>query len=94
MTDWHLSSRNVYLSAAKRAAAPRLYAALYRCAREIKGGMIETARATARETVAAAGFVADYFEARHAETLHPIASHSEGPLWLLAAARLIDNIAV
>jgi pantoate--beta-alanine ligase len=38
----------------------------------------------------------DYFEARHAETLEPIASRAEGPLRLLAAARLgatrlIDN---
>ena len=46
-----------------------------------------------------AGFVLDYLEARHAETLEPIASLKEGPVRILVAAklgntRLIDNIAV
>jgi pantoate--beta-alanine ligase len=46
-----------------------------------------------------AGFVLDYFEARHAETLQPVASLEDGPIRLLVAARigktrLIDNIAV
>jgi pantoate--beta-alanine ligase len=41
----------------------------------------------------------DYLEARHAETLAPIASAAEGPVRLLVAAklgrtRLIDNIGV
>ncbi|MCC2104101.1 MAG: pantoate--beta-alanine ligase, partial [Hyphomicrobiales bacterium] len=41
----------------------------------------------------------DYIEARHAETLERIARRIEGPIRLLAAAklgqtRLIDNIAV
>ncbi|MGH6840996.1 MAG: pantoate--beta-alanine ligase, partial [Methylocella sp.] len=54
---------------------------------------------TARATVAAAGFVTDYFEARHAETLAPVTSPGDGPVRLLAAAklgktRLIDNIGV
>jgi pantoate--beta-alanine ligase len=54
---------------------------------------------TTRAALAAAHFVTDYFEARHAETLRPIASRSDGPIRLLAAARLgktrlIDNIAV
>ncbi|MGH6843858.1 MAG: 4-phosphopantoate--beta-alanine ligase, partial [Methylocella sp.] len=95
-----LSSRNVFLSAKERALAPRLYATLRRCAHEISEGvMLETALDSARETLAAAGFVTDYFEARHAETLCPIASRGEAPVRLLAAARLgttrlIDNIAV
>ncbi len=43
--------------------------------------------------------VLDYFEARHAETLAPIASVKEGPVRILVAAklgktRLIDNAAV
>ncbi|MGH6795528.1 MAG: pantoate--beta-alanine ligase [Methylocella sp.] len=94
-----LSSRNVFLSAKDRALAPCLYAALRRCAREINEGVaVETALDSARATLAAAGFVMDYFEARHAETLCPIASRGEGPVRLLAAARLgktrlIDNIA-
>ena len=45
-----------------------------------------------------AGFALDYLEARHAETLAPVAA-GEGPIRLLVAAkigrtRLIDNIAV
>ena len=93
-----LSSRNVYLSVKERATAPSLYAALHQCARDISEGVtIETALNTARKTVAAAGFVTDYFEARHAETLAPVISREEGPIRLLAAAklgktRLIDNI--
>ena len=95
-----LSSRNIFLPAKERAAAPCLYAALVRCAIDINARIaIEAALDTARAAVAAAGFVTDYFEARHAETLGPIASRGEGPVRLLAAAklgktRLIDNIAV
>jgi pantoate--beta-alanine ligase len=95
-----LSSRNVFLPAKERALAPCLYTALRRCARDINGGVaIEAALDTARAALAAAGFVTDYFEARHAETLAPIAPGGEGPIRLLAAARLgttrlIDNIAV
>ena len=41
----------------------------------------------------------DYLEARHADSLAPVASLKEGPIRLLVAARigktrLIDNIAV
>jgi pantoate--beta-alanine ligase len=94
-----MSSRNVFLPAKERALAPCLHAALCRCAHDINAGVaIEAALDTARATLAAAGFVTDYFEARHAETLCPIASRGEGPVRLLAAARLgttrlIDNIA-
>lgn len=94
-----LSSRNIFLSAKERARAPSLYAALRRCAQDINAGVaIEAALDTAHATLAAAGFVTDYVEARHAETLCPIASRGEGPVRLLAAAklgktRLIDNIA-
>lgn len=95
-----LSSRNVYLSAQERALAPTLHAALKRCSLEIgRGGDLTTALETARAEVAAAGFLIDYIEARHAESLAPIASRAEGPIRLLAAVklgktRLIDNIAV
>jgi pantoate--beta-alanine ligase len=95
-----LSSRNAYLSAEERARAPALYAALCQCANDIRQDVpIKTAVATARATLAADHFVADYFEARHAETLAPIASPGDGAVRLLAAAwlgktRLIDNIAV
>jgi pantoate--beta-alanine ligase len=95
-----LSSRNVYLSPEERGAAPALYAALRRCASELRGGKaIADAVAEARSAVEAAGFGVDYIEARHADTLAPVASLSDGPIRLLAAAklgktRLIDNIAV
>jgi pantoate--beta-alanine ligase len=95
-----LSSRNVFLPAKERAAAPCLYAALRRCAHDINEGVaIETALDSARAAVAAVGFVTDYLEARHAETLCPIASRGEAPIRLLVAARLgktrlIDNIAL
>ncbi len=95
-----LSSRNVYLSAKERAAAPALYTALRQCAIEIdKGFAIEMALETAWKTVDAAGFAIDYIEARHAETLEPLASREAGPVRLLAAAtlgktRLIDNVGI
>ncbi|MDQ0510646.1 pantoate--beta-alanine ligase [Ancylobacter amanitiformis] len=95
-----LSSRNVYLSAADRAAAPALHRALQGAAAAIRaGGDIAEAVATARAQVSAAGFALDYLEARHARSLAPIAAREEGPIRLLVAARigatrLIDNIGV
>jgi pantoate--beta-alanine ligase len=95
-----LSSRNVYLSREERAAAPRLYAALCKCASDIRMGVAtQTALEAARAALATTGFVTDYFEARHAETLAPVVSPCDGPIRLLVAAklgeiRLIDNIAV
>ena len=94
-----LSSRNVYLSPAERAAAP----VLYRTLRE------SAARIAAREPIArvmsegwlaieATGFAVDYFEARHAETLQRVETVEDGPLRLLVAGRLgktrlFDNMA-
>lgn len=95
-----MSSRNVYLSAKERAIAPRLYAALRQCASAIsEGSAIAHALDGARADLAAGGFAIEYFEARNAETLEPIASHAGGPVRLLAAARLgktrlIDNVAL
>ena len=95
-----LSSRNAYLSAEERARAPGLYAALRACSTGIRQHIpINTTLVTARTTLESAHFAIDYFEARHAETLAPIASPGDGPIRLLAAAwlgktRLIDNIAV
>jgi pantoate--beta-alanine ligase len=95
-----LSSRNVYLTAAERAVAPTLYRVLADSA----------ARVAAREPIVKvmregsiaieeAGFAVDYFEARHADTLGRVETFADGPIRLLAAARLgktrlIDNIAV
>lgn len=95
-----LSSRNDYLSPKERGAAPLLYTALL-CCREalLQGAAFGATLATARETLARTGFAIDYVEARHAETLLPVSHLGEGPVRLLAAARLghtrlIDNIAV
>jgi pantoate--beta-alanine ligase len=95
-----LSSRNAYLSAEERAMAPTLYRVLTGCAAKIASGApIAKALDEGRTEIAAAGFVLDYLEARHAETLAPIASAKDGPIRLLVAARLgktrlIDNIGV
>ncbi|MBO0733155.1 MAG: pantoate--beta-alanine ligase [Methylocapsa sp.] len=95
-----LSSRNIYLAAEERARAPLLYAALSISVSAIKEGVpISRALELGRAMLNEAGFAVDYFEARHAESLKPIALQGDGPLRLLAAARLgrtrlIDNLAV
>jgi pantoate--beta-alanine ligase len=95
-----MSSRNVYLSSAERTRAAALHRALREAAARIKAGdRIGDAMRAATETVVAAGFEIDYLEARHAGTLARIADRDEGPIRLLAAARLgatrlIDNIVV
>lgn len=95
-----LSSRNVYLSAEERAAAPVLFAALNECADAIRSGSrIAAALTAARARIKRARFAIDYVEARHAETLAPVRSQQDGPIRLLVAAkigttRLIDNIPV
>jgi pantoate--beta-alanine ligase len=95
-----MSSRNVYLSAEERRIAPTLHKAMKESAARIRAGEdVAAAVAAGAETIRNAGFVLDYLEARHAETLAPIASLREGPIRMLVAARLgttrlIDNIAV
>lgn len=95
-----LSSRNIYLSAEDRAAAPTLHAALRECAKAIKAGApVEQALAAARERIASAGFAIDYMEARNAQTLAPATDAGADGIRLLVAAkigatRLIDNLAV
>jgi pantoate--beta-alanine ligase len=95
-----LSSRNRYLSPAERQAAPTLHRVLADSAQAIAAGAsIHSVLRKGRQTVEGAGFILDYLEARHAETLAPIASIGEGPTRLLVAAkigktRLIDNIGI
>jgi pantoate--beta-alanine ligase len=95
-----MSSRNVYLSPEERRRAPGLYRAMKEAARRLRAGDdIEAALAGGAELAAGAGFTLDYFEARHAGTLVPIASVNDGPMRILTAARigttrLIDNVAV
>lgn len=95
-----MSSRNVYLSPAHRAAAPVLFKVLKACAARLRAGdaLTEVLR-DGSDQVTDAGFAMDYLEARHAETLAPVASLKDGPLRLLVAAkigstRLIDNVKV
>ena len=95
-----LSSRNAYLSTRERAIAPALNRVLKECAGKIARGeplpqvLDEGARA-----IEQTGFLLDYLEARHAETLAPVTSAADGPIRLLVAARLgstrlIDNLPV
>jgi len=95
-----LSSRNVYLSPAERKSAPVLHRTLRESALAIaRGDPLAEVMAKGKAAIERAGFAIDYFEARHAETLAPIAGPQEGPIRLLVAAklgttRLIDNLGV
>jgi pantoate--beta-alanine ligase len=95
-----MSSRNAYLSAPERAVAPTLHRVLADCAGEIAQGAAASLVIThGRAAIERVGFVLDYLEARHADTLAPIGSARDGPIRLLVAARLgrtrlIDNVAV
>ena len=95
-----MSSRNVFLSPEERLKAPTLYRAMKESASRLRAGdNIEAAMAGGAELITNAGFVLDYYEPRHADTLAPIASAKDGPVQILVAARLgktrlIDNIAV
>ncbi len=93
-----MSSRNVYLSAEQRRAAPALFRSLKATSKRMRAGEdFRAALAVGADAITKAGFAVDYLEARHAETLAPISSFDDGPVRLLVAAkigttRLIDNI--
>lgn len=95
-----MSSRNVYLSPEERRAAPALFRSMKEASKRIRGGEnIEAALAAGADLIAKAGFVLDYLEARHAETLAPLSDLKKGPGRMLVAARigttrLIDNIKI
>ena len=95
-----MSSRNAYLSADERAAAPTLHRVLKECAARLKAGQpLATTLGEGEAEIERASFTVDYFEARHAETLTKVASLADGPVRFLVAAkigrtRLIDNIGV
>ena len=93
-----LSSRNGYLSAEQRAAAPALYKVLGQLAEGIRRGRRDypTLLAEGQAQLLAAGFRADYLEVRHAVNLRP-AQVDDRDLVILGAAylgttRLIDNL--
>lgn len=93
-----MSSRNRHLSPEDRQTAPLLYQALRQCASALHQSQDpDGALHQARQTLAENGFILDYLEIRHAETLAPLAFPLKEPARLLAAARLgpvrlIDNI--
>jgi pantoate--beta-alanine ligase len=95
-----MSSRNAYLTAAERVAAPTLYRVLKACAGKIaRGQLLLRVLDEGSAALERAGFMLDYLEARQAETLAPIDRGNKGSVRLLAAARLgrtrlIDNVAV
>ena len=83
-----MSSRNIYLSPEERRVAPVLYRAMKQSAKRLRAGEdLKAAMAGGTEPITNTGFV-DYFEARHAETLVPIASVKDGPVRILVAAML------
>lgn len=93
-----LSSRNGYLNAAERAAAPALYRVISQIGGAIRSGEQDFARLLdeSRRELESAGFRIDYLEIRDATSLKP-ASPEDRDLVILAAAflgktRLIDNL--
>lgn len=91
-----LSSRNVYLSAAERRAAPLLYRTLSEAA---ASGAPREMLDRGAAALGAAGLAVEYLELRDAQTLAPVAGPPQRPARLLAAVhlgrtRLIDNVAV
>lgn len=98
-TGLALSSRNSYLTAAERKAAPILHAALLQAGKSINAGLeVADTLHHARQEVAKGGMAPDYIALVHAETLEPIAALAR-PARLIAAAklghvRLLDNIPV
>jgi pantoate--beta-alanine ligase len=95
-----MSSRNAYLSAEERRAAPTLYRVLVACAGRIEqGDPIDPVLDAGRGEIERAGFRLDYLAARDAESLEKVDGIQDGPLRLLVAARigrtrLIDNVPV
>lgn len=97
-----LSSRNIYLTEAERAAAPTLYQALFAAAEAlISGEDIETSERAARHQLLSAGFGGlDYLEVRDPVSLCRLPPGVlSGEARILAAARLgktrlIDNLSV
>jgi pantoate--beta-alanine ligase len=95
-----LSSRNAYLTAAERAQAPALFAAITAAASDIaKGANSITATDTAQRAILAAGFRSiDYVEARTADTLALLEPGQRSGRVFAAAylgrARLIDNVEI
>jgi pantoate--beta-alanine ligase len=96
-----MSSRNRFLSPAERATAPLLHQVMTQAAAQmLRGAPVTGVLAAGEAALRAAGFAPDYLALVEADTLDAIgAPRSDGPMRLLAAARLgnvrlLDNIAV
>lgn len=95
-----LSSRNGYLDAAQRAAAPALHRSLEQLAERLRAGETDHAAliAEAQRSQQAASFRPDYLEIREAFSLRPAAPDDRNLVLLVAAhlgaTRLIDNLSV
>ena len=96
-----LSSRNAYLTAEQRAAAPVLHRTLLDVAKRVaEGAGAPESAAWGRAALPQAGFTkVDYVEVRDATTLAPAEAAAASPWRVLAAAhlgntRLIDNVGV
>lgn len=93
-----ISSRNVYLNAEERAAAPALYETICNVAGNVsEGGEVAEQTALGMEKLVNAGFTGvDYLEVCDAETLEPWPGPKRPGRVLAAAhlgkARLIDNV--
>jgi pantoate--beta-alanine ligase len=96
-----MSSRNVYLSSAERAAAPVLYRALTLAREKIASGETDAAtiKAAAMNILASEPLIrVQYFEIVDAVEVQPVATIA-GPVRIATAifigkTRLIDNVAV
>lgn len=96
-----MSSRNSYLDAGDRAAAPVLHRVLSRIASEAaRGASVASLLESGQQEILAAGFRSvDYLEMRDAETLELLDQAAGRPARVFVAAhlgkaRLIDNVAV
>jgi pantoate--beta-alanine ligase len=95
-----MSSRNRYLSAADRATAPQIYAALQEATTQIAAGQrnYPALEEQGAATLRAAGMQPDYFAVRDAATLMAPDAGTREIVVLTAArlgkARLIDNLRV
>ena len=96
-----MSSRNKYLTAEERAAAPAMNRAMRLAAERIAAGEpVTQALEVLRDSVLAAGFrKVDYADLRDAATLEELSDYDGRAARLLVAAhmgkaRLIDNVAV
>jgi pantoate--beta-alanine ligase len=95
-----MSSRNAYLTEAQRGVAATLYRVLTDCARRIAAKeQIARVLDDGAAEIESVGFMLDYLEARHADSLAKVETLTDGPIRLLVAARLgttrlIDTVAV